>query len=102
MSIEKERKAFDAWHLKQFKDINFDLSDEDSTALYHRVYSHEKQDLIRQMEFNSWLASSNRWGYKLVPVEPSEEMYLAGFEAKQSGLNTIEIYKAMMGVCDDH
>lgn len=35
-------------------------------------------------------------GHKLVPVEPSEAMYLSGFRAKQDGLNTIEIYKAMI------
>ena len=103
MNIEKERKAFDAWHLKQFKDINFDLSDEDSTALYHRVYSHEKQDLIRQMEFNAWLSSANREGYKLVPVEPTQEMIYAGESAEHKGcISVAVVYKAMIGACDEH
>ena len=74
MKIEEERKAFDVWHLKQFKDINSDLNNDEAEHLYQRVYSHKSQDLIRQMEFNAWLASANRQGYKLAPVEPTKEM----------------------------
>lgn len=69
MNHNDERKAFDVWHLKQFKDINDDLNNDEAEHLYQRVYSHESQDLIRQMEFNAWLSSANREGYKLVPVE---------------------------------
>ena len=59
-------------------------------------YNNEQTNWMYQM----WLSSKNREGYKLVPVNPTEEMYLAGFKAKQDGLNTIEIYKAMIGAIE--
>lgn len=100
MNLDNERKAFDIWHLKQFKDINDDLNDDEAEHLYQRVYSHEAQDLIRQMEFNAWLSSANREGYRLVPVEPTEDMYLTGYDCKVENGSTIDIYKAMIGAIE--
>jgi hypothetical protein len=102
VSIEKERKAFDDWHLKQFKDINDDLNDDEAEHLYQRVYSHEAQDLIRQMEFNAWLSSANRQGYKLVPVDPTKEMLIAADGCVIDGkVTSNNIYKAMIGVINE-
>lgn len=51
-----------------------------------------------------WQASANRQGYKLVPVEPTEEMYLAGTQELLSidlsdiyDTDSVQIYKAMIG-----
>lgn len=35
-------------------------------------------------------------GYKLVPIEPTEEMYLSGVKERSSGGNTVDVYKAMI------
>ena len=105
MNHDNERKAFDIWHLKQFKDINDDLNDDEVEHLYQRVYSHEAQDLIRQMEFNAWLSSANREGYKLVPLEPTERMLDSAYSSISDNLHYADlenIYTAMIGVCDDH
>lgn len=88
MSVENERMAFEGW-LK--KEEIFNGNDDNPDVIQAKKFM-----------FKAWKASANREGYKLVPLEPSEEMYLAGFEAKQGGLNTIEIYRAMIGACDDH
>lgn len=108
MNLDNERKAFDIWHLKQFKDINDDLNDDEAEHLYQRVYSHEAQDLIRQMEFNAWLSSANRQGYKIVPVDATQEIYIkyigARIEAKELRLYDMQffnhIYKAMIGAVE--
>lgn len=109
MNHDDERNAFDIWHLKQFKDINDDLNDDEAEHLYQRVYSHESQDLIRQMEFNAWLSSANREGYKLVPVEPKREtikqMNKVWFESNCAHImktKTAELlYKSMIEACDN-
>ena len=61
-------------------------------------YDGDDDDM--EVAWTAWQASAQREGYKLVPVNPTEEMYLAGFKAKQDGLNTIEIYKAMIGAIE--
>lgn len=114
MNLENERKAFDIWHLKQFKYINDDLNDDEAEHLYQRVYSHESQDLIRQMEFNAWLSSANREGYKLVPVDGLNKILsisdkidevLCGINdsdnIQQLLISIDDEIKAMIGACDD-
>lgn len=56
-----------------------------------------------------WLASANRQGYKLVPVEPTEDMYLVGtHELTQIDFrdlhddDSVSVYKAMITAFDDH
>lgn len=102
--MKTERYLFLEWHFNQFKQLSCDgLDDADSKNLYERVYSHNHQDLIRTMEFNAWLSSASREGYKLVPLEPSEAMLEAlqvGFKPDYEGgsYDSCEGYKAMMGV----
>lgn len=52
--------------------------------------------------WNAWQLSIQRQGYKLVPVEPTEEMYLTGYDCKVQNGSTIDIYKAMIGAVNDH
>ena len=35
-------------------------------------------------------------GYVVVPVDPTEEMYLSGVKERSSGGNTVDVYKAMI------
>ena len=49
-----------------------------------------------------WLASANREGYKLVPLEATQEMVDAVYNSTLDSDDLEGIYKAMIGVCDDH
>ena len=86
MSVEKERKAFEAW-LKSLNEngrTTYFLGQESTVA------------------WEAWQASANREGYKLVPVEPTREMIYAGESAEHKGcISVAVVYKAMIGACDD-
>lgn len=66
-----------------------DYNEDDLRLICH--YAANEIDRLR-----AELAKATPEGFVLVPREPTEKMYLAGFEAKNNGLNTIEIYKAMI------
>lgn len=92
MNIEEQRKAFDKWVLTH--PDNLDL-----TAYEENIM------------FDAWLASANREGYKLVPVETLEESLswasIAKWDSpsKESDLEIEKhekIIEAMIGACDDH
>lgn len=55
MSIEEQRKAFEEWFFEFLGD------------------SHRANESHYICAWESWLASENREGYKLVPVEPEFE-----------------------------
>ena len=65
---------------------------------------YEKHDVVidrlqRTFMWQAWQASASREGYKLVPVEPSEDMIMAGC-MEHGGYDVIDsksIYKAMIG-----
>lgn len=88
MSIEKERKAFEAW-LKSLNEngrTTYFLGQESTVA------------------WEAWQASANRDGYKLVPVEPSKDVLLLMCDevADCTDINEMHrAYKAMIGACDD-
>ena len=86
MSVEKERKAFEAW-LKSLNEngrTTYFLGQESTVA------------------WEAWQASANREGYKLVPVEPTQEMIYAGESAEHKGcISVAVVYKTMIGACDD-
>ncbi|MFM2332314.1 MAG: hypothetical protein RIQ74_1137 [Pseudomonadota bacterium] len=48
------------------------------------------------MVWEMWCASASREGYKLVPVEPTRKMEMAGMNAG-AGFVSKSIYKAMIG-----
>ena len=58
-----------------------------SKAKYHK---HLKENF-----WDVWQASANRQGYKLVPIEPTDEMLEAQDYIRD--VSAIEIYKAMIG-----
>ena len=58
-------------------------------------YNNEQTNWMYQM----WLSSKNRDGYKLVPVEPTRKMEMAGMSAG-AGFVSRSIYKAMIGAIE--
>ena len=61
-------------------------------------YDGDDDDM--EVAWTAWQASAQREGYKLVPVNPTEDMYLARFKAKQDRLNPTEIFTAMIGALE--
>ena len=88
MNHDNERKAFKEWVLTH--PDNLDL-----TAYEENIM------------FDAWLASANREGYKLVPVEPKfetmQEMNVAIIEniSETPKYRMQQVYKAMIRACDE-
>ena len=61
-------------------------------------YNNEQTNWMYQM----WLSSKNREGYKLVPLEATQEMVDAVYNSTLASDDLEGIYKAMIGACDDH
>ena len=74
--MKTERELFLEWHFLDWK-LHNAVTDAVVFAkvLYDRVYSHDHTSSVREVEFKAWCASASREGYKLVPVEPTEEMW---------------------------
>lgn len=51
--------------------------------------------------WESWQASANREGYKLVPIEDTADMWYEGNCVLDNSGSVSDIYKAMIGACDD-
>ena len=99
MNLDKERKAFEGYYI----------------ANYHDGDIHPNQQLLEWSEsgefyfatsvndlWDMWLASANRQGYKLVPLEATQEMVDAVYNSTLASDDLEGIYKAMIGACDDH
>ena len=99
MNLDNERKAFEEYYI----------------ANHHDGDIHPNQQLLEWSEngefyfatsvndlWDMWLASANREGYKLVPVEPTLKMLEgAADEHVAHGASYAGIYKAMIGACDE-
>ena len=93
MNTKEQRKAFEAWaysnkwNIFRVRDMGIDKYVDDFV----------------DGAWHGWLASANREGYKLVPVEPDQQMIYAGESAEHKGcISVAVVYKAMIGACDDH
>ena len=53
------------------------------------------EDNFLNMAYEMWCASASREGYRLVPVEPTRKMEMAGMNAG-AGFVSKSIYKAMI------
>jgi len=60
-------------------------------------YNNEQTNWMYQM----WLSSKNRVGYKLVPLEATQEMVDAVYNSTLASDDLEGIYKAMIGACDE-
>ena len=99
MNIKEQRKAFET-KCKLLK-YNGDMT-------RHHIgnfYIDQTTNWMWQM----WLSSANREGYKLVPVEPTD-IEIESIKEKHWDMrgcqlcksDYIDLYKAMIGACDDH
>ena len=91
MNLDNERKAFEAWFESRY-DAHFM-----QFALDLDLYV----DKHTQTCWEAWLASANREGYKLVPLEATQEMVDAVYNSTLDSDDLEGIYKAMIGACDE-
>lgn len=100
-----EREIFEEWVKKEHPHIySGSLKDNEDGVRF-------KMDV--DFMFSAWQASANREGYKLVPVEPSDHMKCvvrdfdpdiedyANMDKSEWESLCSDIYKAMIGACDD-
>ena len=101
MNLENERKAFEEYYIANYHDGDIHPHKkllewcEDSES-----YINSTIDNLWDM----WLASANREGYKLVPVEATERMLDSAYSSISDNLHYADlenIYTAMIGACDD-
>lgn len=112
MNMEKERRAF-----QKFCEENFDFEHHEQTYFDEQTQCYENDigectESIN-MAWDAWQASANRQGYKLVPIEPTQEMLdkfpevvyqdtYAGECSLWVDNETLRFgYKAMIGACDE-
>lgn len=86
-----EREMFWEWAKKE----NPKLIDEAETGCQFA------KDILDYM-FMGWVGSANQGSYKLVPVDINENIESAMFSSVAKGDMPRDIYKAMIGACDDH
>lgn len=88
--MKNERELFEAWHYKEYADkMEWDSKKE------------EYKDYIDEVMWQTWQASANREGFKLVPVEPTLKMVRASEHIKSSKTIRQDIYKAMIKEADE-
>lgn len=100
--MSSERKAFEEW-----------ASSETRWDLYWSDNINQYMDHQTNAAWLAWKASANRDGYKLVPIQPDNKTIVSiermvENQIEASGINQDpfrldgeNIYKAMIGVCDD-
>ena len=91
MNLNNERKAFEEWIKKEDP---FMGNDDNQDCIWAKKYM-----------WKAWLASANREGYKLVPLEPTERMLDSAYSSISDNLHYADlenIYTAMIGACDEH
>lgn len=118
MILDNEGKAFEDYEhskkmdcdrailFRRWEDYQLDDDEKHYVGKYIDSFMQEKSEL--------WLASANREGYKLVPLQPTtkimvaierkveEQLEASAIDADPFRLDGENIYKAMIGACDDH
>ena len=95
--MKTERNAFEAYFKTVWKGI--DLIQTVGEDFAFKLFDGKYVEGIVEEHWNTWQTSIQREGYKLVPVEPSEDMIMAGC-MEHGGYDVIDsksIYKAMIG-----
>lgn len=99
MSAEKERKAFEEWaYSNKWNICRYPKSD------YHMKEGQYCDEFV-DGAWHGWIKSANREGYKLVPVVDTDAMWSAGravIEDNGYSADASDVYKAMIGACDEH
>ena len=94
--MRNERNAFEAYFKTVWKGI--DLIQTVGEDFAFKLFDGKYVEGIVEEHWNTWQASIQREGYKLVPVEPTEDMIMAGC-MEHGGYDVIDsksIYKAMI------
>ena len=89
IKMKTERESFDLWFKKNFHDLHEAICCGDLVAKNYK-----------KAMFKAWQASASREGYKLVPVEPPEDMDIKICRLVDHRIDVFEadrIYKAMIG-----
>ena len=88
------------------------MNTEEERELFDKWYGKKPRGWLEAVRYNTawraWLASANREGYKLVPVEPTD-IEIESIKEKHWGMrgcqlcksDYIDLYKAMIGACDE-
>ena len=98
--MRNERNAFEAYFKTVWKGI--DLIQTVGEDFAFKLFDGKYVEGIVEEHWNTWQTSIQREGYKLVPVEPSEDMIMAGC-MEHGGYDVIDsksIYKAMIGAVE--
>ena len=110
MGIEKEREAFEnLWLAGGGNFDNFIFSEDQGkyAAIENSNLTDKQKEMALYVVNNAYLffvggfkqaakAQAVPEGFVLVPKEPTEAMYIAGTDKRQSGGNTADVYKAMI------
>ena len=98
MNHDNERKAFEGWaYSNKWNICRYPKSD------YHMKEGQYCDEFVNGA-WHGWLASANREGYKLVPLEPTERMLDSAYSSISDNLHYADlenIYTAMIGACDE-
>ena len=98
--MRNERNAFEAYFKTVWKGI--DLIQTVGEDFAFKLFDGKYVEGIVEEHWNTWQASIQREGYRIVPVEPSEDMIMAGC-MEHGGYDVIDsksIYKAMIGASE--
>ena len=99
MNLDNERKAFEEYYIANHHDGDIHPNQQllewsDNGDFYFATSVNDLWDM--------WLASANREGYKLVPLEPTKEMLNLGYRVKHEKIIDLgRVYKAMIGASYD-
>lgn len=95
--MKTERELFEKLpDIKAILQSGFQFN-EDINQYYHLDHtSHRLNYAFLMGAWLGWQSSAQRQGYKLVPVEPTRKMEMAGMNAG-AGFVSKSIYKAMIG-----
>lgn len=95
MNHDNERKAFEGWaYSNKWNICRYPKSD------YHMKEGQYCDEFVNGA-WHGWLASTNREGYKLVPLEATQEMVDTVYNSTLASDDLEGIYKAMIGACDN-
>ena len=94
MNIEEQREAFELFCIK-----------DDEFCIHRYAGDPNYSDDYTQCAWLAWLASANREGYKLVPLEPTERMLDSAYSSISDNLHYADlenIYTAMINSYDNN
>lgn len=95
MNLDNERKAFEGWaYSNKWNICRYPKSD------YHMKEGQYCDEFVNGA-WHGWLASANRVGCKLVPLEATQEMVDAVYNSTLASDDLEGIYKAMIEACDN-